>query len=160
MAQIVVGMADMRIGTGSDELVTYALGSCVGICMYDEAYQLGGMLHAMLPSADSEGIMVQTNRYVDSGVPYLFKALCRRGAEPKRIRAKLAGGASMFEFVRAGSMADIGEANVIQAKKILYRLGVPIVGEMVGGSVGRTVFFSAGTGGMRIKTTSNEEYLI
>lgn len=160
MGQVIVGMADMKVVSGMEELVTYALGSCVGICMYDDVLLLGGMLHAMLPVADSQNVMFQMNRYVDTGIPHLYQALCRRGADKKRLKVKLIGGAKMFDFAMADEKTNIGSSNILVAKKCLYQLDIPVVAEMTGGEVGRTVYFTAGTGEVRIKTTDNEEFLI
>lgn len=160
MGQIIVGMADMKVGTGDDELVTYALGSCVGICIYDEGRQIGGMLHAMLPQATDEGIIFPFNRYVDSGIPQLYKALCRRGADTNRLKAKVIGGAKMFDFAMQNGNADIGTSNIRETKFQLMKLGIPIVSEMVGGDVGRTVYFSVDTGIVKVRTTTNQEFTI
>ena len=82
MSQIVVGIAEMKMGTKRDELITYALGSCVGICMYDDKLKIGGLLHAMLPNAyeyDGYGDM-NFERYVNTGIPSLFRKVCAHGA--------------------------------------------------------------------------------
>ena len=89
MGQIIVGIADMKVGSGSDELVTYALGSCIGVCMYDETVQAGGMLHAMLPKSGICTELANSYKYVDTGIIQLYRLLCRRGAG---IRLKLLAG--------------------------------------------------------------------
>ena len=160
MGQIVVGIADMKIGNGSDELVTYALGSCIGVCMYDEISGVGGLLHAMLPTAYIKTAMLQIQKYVDTGVPYLYQALCRRGINKSLIKAKIIGGARMFDFGMTNSSDDIGTDNVIQARKCLAELNVPIEAQMTGGFIGRTIYFSAGIGQVRIRTTNNKDYCI
>lgn len=78
MSQIVVGIAEMKMGTKRDELITYALGSCVGICMYDDKLKIGGLLHAMLPNAyENEGYGdMNFERYVNTGIPSLFRKVC------------------------------------------------------------------------------------
>ncbi len=160
MGQIVVGLADMKIGKGDDELVTYALGSCIGVCMYDKVSGVGGMLHAMLPMADMSTSMFLAQKYVDTGTSYLYKSLCRRGINKNLLRAKIIGGARMFEFGMANSNDDIGTYNVMQARKYLAELNVPVEAEMTGGFVGRTVYFTAGAGQVRIRTTDNKDYCI
>ena len=88
MAQKIVEIADLKTGGKNDELVTYALGSCVGICMYDEGLHIGGLLHAMLPDAYA-GSMEHMDgrrdmcpeRYVNTGIERLYKTLCVRGAD-------------------------------------------------------------------------------
>ncbi|MCX4327628.1 MAG: chemotaxis protein CheD [Lachnospiraceae bacterium] len=161
MKQIIVGIADMKVGSGNDEIVTYALGSCIGVCMYDEIVQTGGMLHVMLPKSGLHTGFADTSRYVDSGIVHLYRVLCRRGAGIGRIKAKIIGGARMFEFDMANrATADIGTLNVKEAKQYLMQLGVPITAEMTGGYTGRTVYFTAGTGEVKIRTTENQKFVI
>lgn len=139
--EIIVGIADMKIVKGSGILATYALGSCVGICIYDEEASIGGMLHAMLPDSALAHPLTNLQKYVDTGVMELCKLLCRMGASKQRLRAKLAGGAKMFEYKTSMADVDIGTANVIQARRFLEKLGIPIVAEATGGEVGRTIRF-------------------
>lgn len=160
MKQIVVGIADMKTGSGDDEIITYALGSCIGVCMYDETIQIGGMLHAMLPKQGLQQDIADTNKYVDSGIMHLYRVLCRHGAGIGRIKAKIIGGARMFEFSMPDKSADIGTLNVTQAKQYLLHLGVPLTAEMTGGVTGRTVYFTAGTGEVKIRTTENQKFVI
>ncbi len=163
MGQIIVGIADMKVGSGSDELVTYALGSCIGVCMYDEIVQAGGMLHAMLPKSGMHTELANSYKYVDTGIIQLYRLLCRRGAGIGRIKAKIIGGARMFEFgmsATSGMAADIGTLNIRETKKYLLKLGVPITAEMTGGSTGRTVYFIAGTGEVTVRTTENQRFVI
>lgn len=160
MGQITVGIADMKVGNGNDELVTYALGSCIGVCMYDETVQIGGMLHAMLPKSSMYTDLASSYKYVDSGIIQLYRLLCRRGAGIGRIKAKIIGGARMFEFEMSGKATDIGTLNVRETKKCLMKLGVPITAEMTGGVTGRTVYFTAGTGEVTVKTTENQRFVI
>ena len=47
-----VGIADLNVVKYPDVLATYALGSCVGICLYDHKAKIAGMAHIMLPSTN------------------------------------------------------------------------------------------------------------
>lgn len=160
MEQIVVGMADIKFGRGEQWITTYALGSCVGICLYDEVSGLGGMLHAMLPRSTTAMNLKSQERYVDTGIKRLFREICHRGALPERLRAKVVGGAKMFEYRTNMGGEDIGSANVMQARKELKELGIPIVCEVTGGQVGRTIHFTPGTGKIRILATDQTEQII
>lgn len=156
MQEIVVGISDSKIAKGDVQLVTYALGSCVGVCIYDDVSRIGGMLHAMLPDANLNVTDNNIEKYVNSGIPYLYKRLCAMGADAGKLKAKVIGGAKMFDFAVTGSEEDIGTANIIAVRKCLSYLGIPIVAEATGGAVGRTVWFTISDGSVRIKTTSNE----
>ena len=156
MQEIVVGISDVKVAKGETQLVTYALGSCVGVCIYDDVAQIGGKLHAMLPDANAHGTDIRIEKYVNSGIPYLYKKICAMGAEARRLKAKVIGGAKMFDFAVTGSEADIGTANIIAVRKCLNYLKIPIVAEATGGTVGRTVWFTTSDGSVRVKTTGNE----
>ena len=101
--KLVVGIADMKMAQGSGMLVTYALGSCIGICFYDPMLKLAALLHIMLP------LNLETGRksplkYADTGIRETLREMERRGAKRARVTAKIAGGARMFE-VAGGTVA-------------------------------------------------------
>lgn len=160
MGDVVVGIGDIKIIKGEVPLVTYALGSCVGICVYDEVIGLGGMLHAMLPTAVDPAMMVEVDKYVDTGVVKLYNTLCRLGADKGRLKAKLIGGAKMFEYTASVSDADIGTLNVLKARESLRKLGVPLVREVTGGEVGRTIRFVPTSGSVTILSTDGRTEVI
>lgn len=152
--RVVVGVGDMALSRDpGDLLVTYALGSCLGICIHDPVAGVGGLLHAMLPTATADRELGQGNpaRYVDSGVTTLFQEAYRLGARKERIILKVAGGAST---VPAGSpdSFQIGKRNVVALRKILWKNGVLIHAEDVGGAVSRTVGLEVATGGVSVST--------
>ncbi len=157
--EIIVGIGEIKYGKGGQSIATYALGSCVGVCLYDEQAGVGGLLHALLPFSKNLD-MVDSARYVDTGVKRLFQEICHRGAAPARLKAKVVGGAKMFEFKSCGDMEDIGSANVHQVHRELQALGIPIVGEVTGGEVGRTIHFTPGTGSIRIHASDKTEKIL
>jgi len=159
LEDIIVGIGDIKCGKGNQSITTYALGSCVGVCLYDEQAGVGGLLHALLPFSKNMN-MVDTARYVDTGVKRLYQEICQRGGRPARLKAKVVGGAKMFEFKMDTAMEDIGTANVNQVHKELRELGIPIVDEVTGGEVGRTIHFTPGTGSIRICASDKTEKII
>ncbi|MBU5478081.1 chemotaxis protein CheD [Eubacterium sp. MSJ-13] len=162
MAQIVVGIAEMRMGTKRDELITYALGSCVGICMYDNSLKIGGLLHAMLPDAyeNEEHVDMNLERYVNTGIQNLFRMVCTHGADVRNLKVKLVGGANMFGFDFTNKDMDIGTQNVIQSKRILAGMGIPVVAQMTGGTVGRTIRFSPESAQVQISATDGSKFIL
>ena len=93
MTNATVGISDMKILKNEGTLITYALGSCIGICVYDETNKLGGMVHIMLPrSLRKPGDNIY--KYADSGIQDMIKQLELKGASRNRMIAKIAGGAS------------------------------------------------------------------
>jgi len=149
----VVGIADLKLSAQEDDLlVTYALGSCIGVAIYDPEARVGGILHAMLPSSenDPEKARIQPARFVDSGVITLFKKAYRMGALKERIVVKVAGGASVTGHNSSDSF-QIGKRNLVALKKLFWKNGVLIKGKDVGGRVSRTLSLHVGTGEVRVR---------
>ena len=110
-----VGIADLNVVKYPDVLATYALGSCVGICLYDHKAKIAGMAHIMLPSsAESQTENDNMRRYADTGVAELIRKMCSYGAKKRRITAKIAGGAQMFSG--DSDVFSVGERNVAAVK--------------------------------------------
>lgn len=133
MSNIVVGISDLNIGKGSDVLVTYALGSCVGICIFDPMTKVGGLSHIMLPSStlNNPGA-VNPMRFADTAIVMLIRKLEAAGALRVRMKAKIAGGAQMFSAIGNSSLANIGARNVEAVKKVLAQERIPIIAEDTG----------------------------
>lgn len=159
MSNIVVGISDLNIGKGSDVLVTYALGSCVGICIYDPMTKVGGLSHIMLPSStlNNPGV-VNPMRFADTAIVLLLRKLEAAGAMRVRMKAKIAGGAQMFSAIGNSSLANIGARNVEAVKQVLARERIPIIAEDTGKNYGRTVHFSPGDGIMHIVSANKGKW--
>lgn len=158
MNKIIVGIGEGKLAEGEQILVSYALGSCVGICLYDRAKLLAGMAHIVLPcKADS---LNQENAYkfADEGVRELIHLMTSHGADKRRLTAKLAGGAKMFET--NNSKWEIGSRNTETVKRVLKEEGVRVAGEDTGKNYGRTITFYAENGQMRVRTARHIEILL
>lgn len=144
--QIIVGVGDCKWSDSPDEvLVTYALGSCIAIAIHDPVAGVAGLLHFALPDSRGHRDRAAANPYyfADTGIPILFKSAYRMGAAKQRLSVRLAGGAStMFE----DDHFQIGQKNHTAARRILWRAGVLIAAENVGGAESRTVRLDARTG--------------
>jgi len=148
----------MRAGTAGHVLVTHALGSCLGLMIYDPLAKVGGLLHAMLPLSKINPDKAATNPYmfVDTGVPELFKAVYALGGQKGRIVVKVAGCARPLN---AGEMFRIGERNHVMLKKLLWKNNILIAVEDVGGTAGRTVRFDLETGQVVVRSGAEEHEL-
>ncbi|PKM43559.1 MAG: chemotaxis protein CheD, partial [Firmicutes bacterium HGW-Firmicutes-6] len=114
---LVVGISDFKTGRAPSVLVTYALGSCVGICLYDHVLKIGGMSHIMLP--DSKMFTqneINRMKFADTAIPDLLNTLCCMGADRRRLTAKIAGGAQMFKVQENSSIGKIGSRNIESVK--------------------------------------------
>lgn len=151
----VVGVADMKIAANpGDILVTYALGSCLGITIYDPVAHVGGLLHVMLPDSASRapGATFNPYKFVDTGLPLLFKQSYQAGARKERLVVKVVGGASSKEN-EADDMFQIGKRNFLALKKLLWKNGVLITSHQVGGNVSRTVTLETLSGEVLVKAS-------
>lgn len=152
---IKVGIADMNIAKAPNLIRTAGLGSCVGIVLYDLGKKIGGLAHIMLPDSSlSRGETIHVAKFADTAIETLVHQLVRNGARASFLKAKIAGGAQMFQFAQKKEMMRIGPRNVEAVKKELERLHIPIVSEDVGGSNGRTIEFDTETGILTIRTVN------
>ncbi len=149
---IKVGMADYKVGRAPDTLISYGLGSCIGISLYDPQTKIGGLLHIMLPDSNQSRANENRAKFADTGIPDMLEELIRMGAAKSRLVAKLAGGSQMFAFANVSDIMRVGLRNASASKEILKKLSIPIVGEDTGGNYGRTVQIDLSTGVYKVKT--------
>ena len=142
--KLTVGIADMKLLQGEGTLITYALGSCIGLCFHDPKLRLGALLHIMLP-LNMEAGRTHPLKYADTGIKETLKQMEAKGASRSRMTVKIAGGAKMFEVSGAG-LGNIGQRNIESVHTILKRENIRLVAENVGGTVARTLLFDVGSG--------------
>lgn len=149
---IVVGVGEIACGRDSEVLITQALGSCVGVALWDPRLMIGGLAHVMLPAAPESDFRGPRHRFADLAVPDLVERMIDLGAGRRRIVAKLAGGASMFRG--ESGIETIGDRNVAAVRHRLERVGVPVVAADTGGSHARTIELSVATGILLVRSYS------
>jgi len=149
----IVGVADIKLSADpEDSLITYALGSCLGITVHDSVARVGGMLHVMLPLSTIDAAKAQRNpaMFVDTGVPQLFLESYKLGAKKERLVVKVAGGASAHER-EEDDRFQIGRNNMLMLRKLLWKNGVLIKAQDVGGHLSRTMSLEVGSGEVKLK---------
>ena len=154
-----VDIADMQVCAAPDGvLVTYALGSCIAVMVHDPVRRAGGMIHYMLPQGATSPEKARTRPYMfaDTGIPLLFHAMYDLGCDKRNLVVKVAGGAAVLT---ASDMFEIGKRNHLILRKLLWKAGVPIRSEDVGGTVFRTARLFVDTGRVTIKTEVDEHEL-
>ncbi|ADU30733.1 chemotaxis protein CheD [Evansella cellulosilytica] len=152
---IKVGMADLNFANPPNKIRTSGLGSCVGIIIYDEYSKMCGMAHVMLPeSSIARNGKIQRAKYADTALEDLIKTLITDGALPFRLKAKIAGGAQMFQFSSNNDTMRIGPRNVEAVRSVLKNYNVKILSEDVGGNSGRTIEFDPQTCMLEIRTVN------
>ncbi len=145
MSTLVVGISDCKMSGDPDAvLTTYALGSCIAVAVYDPVARIAGLLHYMLPESSIEPAKAAQNPYMfaDTGIPDLLRRLREAGGS-RRMAVRIAGGAQM---ISGSDLFQIGRRNYLAAKKLLWKEGLMIAGECVGGEVSRTVRMEVSTG--------------
>ncbi len=150
---IIVGVSDMKVSNDLESiLVTYSLGSCIGIAIFDRVARVGGLLHYLLPesSLDLEKARKNPSMFADTGIPALFKAAYKLGAKKQRMKVIMAGGAQVMD---PKGFFNIGKRNDMAARKILHKNNVIIDYKDIGGSVNRTVRLAVKNGDATIKVS-------
>ncbi len=156
-SRIVVGVADMKVSNDPlAALITYSLGSCIGVSVYDPAVNVGALLHFMLPESKIALDKARKNPYMfaDTGVPLLFKEAYKYGAEKRRMVVKIAGGAQVMD---ASGFFNIGKRNYMALRKICWKNGVFVDSEDIGGNVNRTMRLDIATGRLYLKISGSSE---
>nr|NJM00930.1 chemotaxis protein CheD [Desulfobacula sp.] len=149
----IVGVADMKLSNNpAESVITYSLGSCIGLVVYDPAVRVGGILHYMLPesSIDRDKAVARPLMFADTGIPILFKSAYQLGAVKSRMQIYVAGGA---EILDQKGFFNIGKRNYLALKKMFFKNNVLIHRQDVGGNINRTVRLEIGTGDIYVKTS-------
>ena len=157
--RIVVSVADAKVSNDPrDILVTYSLGSCIGVCLYDPTIHAGGMLHYQLPDSkmDTARAKEAPFMFADSGMEVLVEKLLSMGANKKRMQVKLAGAATMDTGAKG---FDIGKRNHLAIRKILWKKGMFIDAEDVGGTSPRSIYMNIADGTVTVKSDGFEKNL-
>jgi len=144
-----VGISEMAVSRDPDvQIVTYALGSCIGLVLYDPRRRCAGLLHYQLPSSKGKKD-VNPSMYADTGIPLLFQSMYEQGCKKSDIIVKVAGGANIND---ASGVFDIGKRNYLILRKMLWKNDVLIASEDVGGDHPRTVRVDVATGNVWVQT--------
>ncbi len=144
-----------------DVLVAYGIGSCVAVCLYDPVARVGGMLHALLPTAPNEnqrrGNPGTCAKFVDHGISLLLESLVKLGGRRTRLVAQLCGGAQVLNAPGFNGWLNIGERNVKAAKSALRAAGLRIQAQATGGEIGRTVRLYIADGQVTLRSLGRGE---
>lgn len=154
----IIGVADIAVSNDpSEELITYSLGSCIAVVIYDPTVKVGGMLHYMLPESgmDPEKGKRIPAMFADTGIPTLFKQSYQYGATKKNLTVKVVGGAQIMD---ENGVFNIGKRNYLALRKLFWKNNVMVAAEHVGGNVNRTVRLELTTGRVILKVSGMGEF--
>lgn len=150
---IVVGLGELHVSADpSTMLITYALGSCLGVAVYDPVVRVGGLLHAMLPRSELDAARARAEPavFVESGLPALFRACYARGARKERLIVHVAGAGGCSQV--AQDQFEIGKRNLLMARQLFWRNSVLVRGQDVGGNSFRTLSLHVGSGEVVVRS--------
>jgi chemotaxis protein CheD len=153
--EIIVRVADLRVGSSGDVLMTIGLGSCVAVVLHDPVAKVGGLAHVLLPSTALGRKDDTPAKFPQTAVPRLLELMAELGASTRRVSARLVGGASMFAGLAAPGTIQMGERNTVACRQVLIQLGVPIAGQATGGDYGRTVKLWVADGRLEVSSVSH-----
>ena len=158
--KLIVGVADMKVSRApGDTIITYSLGSCIGVALHDPVAKVGGLLHFMLPESSLSPEKAKANPFMfaDTGIAAFFRESYRLGAAKERIVVKVAGGSQVLD---PNGMFNIGKRNILAMRKIFWQHGVLMGGTALGGTVNRTVTVHVSTGEVHVKTSGQGTELL
>jgi len=154
---IKVSMADYKVGRNPASLISYGLGSCVGIAFFEPIAKVGGLAHIMLPDSKQARLSDNPAKFADTCLPLMLSDILKMGALKSRITAKIAGGAQMFAFANTTDILRVGARNAEAVRLMLKKMEIRLVADDTGGNFGRTVELKLDTGIYRIKTIDKGE---
>ena len=149
--EIEVRIGELKIAKAPDKLVALGIGSCVAITFYDPELKVGALAHIMLPDSMKGNPIGSPTKYADLAVDRMIEEMTKLGSKKKDIEAKIIGGANMFPHLKHAPL-EVGKLNVEATREKLKKEGIRLVGESVGGSIGRSVEFSTAAGSVTIRT--------
>ena len=154
---IKVGIGDMKIARREGTLITYAMGSCVGITFYDPMIKLGALVHILLPEA-GDNAAGNIFKFADTGIKETLRKLEVFGGVKSRYQCKIAGGAKMFEM--SAGIGNIGERNVKMVEKVLAEEHIRVMAKDVGANYARTMLLDVTTGTVKVRTSGRNETIL
>lgn len=153
-----VKIGEIKVARGAGTLYAIGLGSCVAVALYDPRERIAGLAHVMLPEQTNRN---QTpGRFAPTAIPEIVRLMENVGARPRGVYARIVGGAAMFESVLPTEGLRLGARNIEAVRAALREAEIPLRGEDVGGSFGRTIYFTAGDGRILVRAVKREDVIL
>jgi chemotaxis protein CheD len=157
--RIIVDIAEFVVSSEVDTtLITYALGSCIAVVLFDPKVPAAGMIHYMLPlsSTNPEKAKLKPAMFADTGVPLLFHSMYGLGCKKEDLIVKVAGGGHLYDD---HGLFEIGKRNYTVLRRMLWKTNVLVAAEDVGDSKSRTVSVEVATGRCVVRSAGGEQEL-
>ncbi len=155
--QLIVNIADMKFTRGEGKIITYALGSCIGITLYDTRIKLGALIHIMLPTCPPGDKTANVYKFADTAIKETLRKLAIMGGMKSSYICKIAGGAQMFATNSTSAVANVGKHNIDAVKMALAKEGIRISSEQVGGKTARTMILDVANGQVSLRSIGSPE---
>ncbi len=156
---IMVGIGGLAVSNTPGKVIkTMALGSCVGVVVYEPRLKVAGLLHVALPDSKimPEKAVKLPGYFADTGIRALLKELSKFGINPQRsVKVKLAGGANVMD---AENVFNIGKRNILSVRKLLWKSKLSPGAEDIGGEISRTLSIEVDTGRVTLYSPSKGEW--
>lgn len=152
-----IGISEFKTTAAPDTLLTYGLGSCLGIILYDADLKTGGLAHTLLPEPRSGVDIERKTKFVTTATQLMLDEMLSLGCKKENIVAKLFGGATMFSGLQASDKETIGQRNIRVAKTTLEALAIPLIAEDTGGNFGRTLVFDLESGQVLVRSVREDK---
>jgi len=150
---ISVGLGEIHVSGDPDAvLICYGLGSCIAVSAFDPVAKVGAMAHIVLPVSNNGANALLPAKFADRGIPLTVEKMEKAGARRSRIVIKIAGGAKMLHGVKAGSVLDIGERNIVAVQEAIRTIGLTIQAQDIRGDWGRCLWLYIASGLTRVRT--------
>jgi chemotaxis protein CheD len=154
-----VKIGEIKIAHAEGTLYAIGLGSCVAVVLYDARERVGGLAHVMLPQPTSAPNQLP-GRSAPTAIPEMVRIMEAAGARKRGIYARIIGGAAMFESVLPAEGLRLGARNIEAVKQALSSAKIPLRGEDVGGSFGRSVYFDAADGKVLVRAVKRDDVVL
>jgi len=150
---ISVGLGEIHVSADPNAvLICYGLGSCIALSAFDPVAKVGAMAHIVLPASNNGANALLPAKFADRAIPLTVEKMEKAGAQRSKIVIKMAGGAKMLHGVKAGSILDIGERNIVAVQQAMQALGLKIHSQDIRGDWGRCLWLYIASGLTRVKT--------
>lgn len=153
-----VRMGQIAVASADEVLAAIGLGSCIALALLDPQVHVAGLAHILLP--EPSGRSGDPGRYATTAAPALLEEVVRAGAARRRLIAKMAGGASMFEGLSPNGVMAVGKRNAAAVRLVLEQLDIPLVAEDVGGNWGRTIHLQASDGRLIVSNVLRDDVVL
>jgi chemotaxis protein CheD len=154
-----VKIGEIKVACAEGTLYAIGLGSCVAVMLYDARQRVGGLAHVMLPQPTSAPNQLP-GRAAPTAIPEMLRIMEAAGARKRGVYARIVGGSAMFESVLPAEGLRLGERNIAAVKQALITARIPLRGEDVGGSFGRSVYFDAANGKVLVRAVKRDDVVL